>query len=204
MMTPLQSFASAVPPASAPTRRRFITRAIGSMLAPGLATGVASAMASGLALKAQAQDGPGYQVSAWSGPLPELGLLDTNGKTWQLADLQGRAVLLNFWATWCPPCRAEMPSLQIVADLYGDAKLLVLAINFKEPASRAVKFAAANGLNFPVLLDPVGKQAGQQGVKVFPTTLALGANGRPQQRVTGELDWTGRPAEALIAGLLRA
>lgn len=179
-----------------PARRAFIKRAVGTMLAPGLALTAQ--------VQAQAASESGYQISSWRGPLPELGLLDTTGKTWQLADLQGRAVLLNFWATWCPPCRAEMPSLQTVSDLYGEAKLLVLAINFKEPASRAIKFAAANGLRFPVLLDPAGKLAAQQGVKAFPTTLLLDAKGRPQQRVMGEMDWTGRAAEALIAGLLKA
>lgn len=179
---------------SAHARRLFLKRSVGAMLAPGAA----------LQAHAQATTDSGHRASAWRGPLPELGLLDTSGKTWQLADLQGRAVLLNFWATWCPPCRAEMPSLQIVSDLYGDEKLLVLAINFKEPASRAAKFAAANGLSFPVLLDSAGKVAAQQGVKVFPTTLALGADGRPQQRLTGEVDWTGRAAKDLIEGLLKA
>lgn len=162
-------------------------------------------MAPGLALQAQAQGTTeaGYRLAAWRGPFTELGLSDTNGKTWQIADLKGRAVLLNFWATWCPPCRAEMPSLQIVADLYGEARLLVLAINFKETASRAAKFATANGLGFPVLLDSAGKLAAQHGVTMFPTTLTLDAQGRPQHRLTGEVDWTGAAAEKIIAGLLK-
>ena len=193
MTFPFRSFESAAPAAPSRARRLLLKQAATSVFAPALA----------LSASAQAAPESGYQTSAWRGPLPELGLLDTSGKTWQLADLKGRAVLLNFWATWCPPCRAEMPSLQIVWELYGDEKLLVLAINFKEPASRVVKFAAANGLSFPVLLDPTGKLAAQQGVKVFPTTLALGANGRPQQRLTGEVDWTGRAAKDLIEGLLK-
>lgn len=194
MTFPFRPIQFAAPVAPNRARRLLLKQAVTCVFAPALA----------LSVPAQAAPESGHQASVWRGPLPELGLLDTSGKTWQLADLQGRAVLLNFWATWCPPCRAEMPSLQIVSDLYGDEKLLVLAINFKEPASRAAKFAAANGLSFPVLLDPAGKVAAQQGVKVFPTTLALAADGRPQQRLTGEVDWTGKAAKDLIEGLLKA
>lgn len=154
-------------------------------------------------LGAQGLSGPGYEVSPWSGPMSGLGLLDTTGKTWQLADLQGRAVLLNFWASWCEPCRAEMPTLQQVADLYGPEKLLVLAINFKEPAARALQFAKTTGVTLPVLLDASGKLAGQWGVKVFPTTLTLNSRGQPQQRVKGEVDWTSAAAGRLIDGLIK-
>ncbi|MBX9871655.1 MAG: TlpA family protein disulfide reductase, partial [Burkholderiaceae bacterium] len=67
------------------------------------------------AMPARAQRG--YDVMPWPArqPVPPLQALDMQGKTWTLADLRGRAVVLNFWATWCPPCRAEMPSLQQLA-----------------------------------------------------------------------------------------
>lgn len=152
---------------------------------------------------AQNQPGSAYEVSKWSGPVTGFGLLDTTGKTWQLADLRGRAVMLNFWASWCEPCRAEMPTLQQVADLYGPDKLLVLAINFKESAVRALQFAKTTGVSLPVLLDRNGQLAGQWGVKVFPTTLLLDSRGQPQQRVKGEVDWTSSAAGKLIEGLLK-
>lgn len=176
-----------------PSRRHFLQ---GALVAASSA-GLPEAGAQGLM-------GPGYEVSRWSGPVSTFGLADTTGKTWRPADLLGRAVLLNFWASWCEPCRAEMPTLQQIADFYGPDKLLVLAINFKEPAARAIQFAKATGLTLPVLLDADGKMAGQWGVKVFPTTLTLDSRGRPRQRVQGELDWTGSAAEKLIAGLLKA
>ena len=112
--------------------------------------------------------------------------------------------MLNFWASWCEPCRAEMPTLQQVADLYGPDKLLVLAINFKEPARRAIQFAKSTGVTLPVLLDTDGKAAQKWGVKVFPTTLLIDSQGRAHQRVTGEVDWSGTAAEKLIAGLLKS
>ena len=153
---------------------------------------------------AMAAGEPAYSVTPWQGAVPAFQALDTTGKTWRLADLKGRAVLINFWASWCEPCRAEMPTLQQVADLYGPDKLLVLAINFKEHPRRAIQFAASTGLNLPVLLDPQGQTARDWGVKVFPTTLLIDRQGRPRQRVQGEVDWTGAPAGLLIDALLKA
>lgn len=143
-----------------------------------------------------------YTVSPWQGPTPPLQALDTSGKTWRLGELRGRAVLINFWASWCEPCRAEMPTLQQIADLYGPDKLLVLALNFKEHPNRAIQFAASTGLSLPVLLDPQGQAAKAWGVKVFPTTLLIDRQGRARQRVQGEVDWTGAPAAKMVDALL--
>lgn len=143
-----------------------------------------------------------YTVSPWQGAAPAFEALDTNGKTWRLADLKGRAVLINFWASWCEPCRAEMPTLQQIADVYGPDKLLVLALNFKEHPNRAIQFAATTGLTLPVLLDPQGRTAAAWAVKVFPTTVLIDRQGRPRQRVQGEVDWTGAPAAKLLDALL--
>jgi thiol-disulfide isomerase/thioredoxin len=144
-----------------------------------------------LAAKSQGLTGPAFEVSKWttSSP-PAFELLDITGKTWRLADLKGRPALLNFWASWCEPCRAEMPTLQQIADFYGVDKLAVLAINFKEPAARAIQFAKTTGLTLPVLLDADGRTAQKWGVKVFPTTLMLDSQGRARLRVAGEVDWT--------------
>lgn len=169
-----------------------------SVLFPVFAASAAARLA-----HAQGLTGPAYEVTPWSGPVSSLGLVDTTGKTWQLPDLKGRAVLLNFWASWCEPCRAEMPTLQQVADLYGPDKLLVLAINFKESAARALQFAKTTGVSLPVLLDTTGKAAGQWGVKVFPTTLMLDNRGQARHRVKGEVDWTSSAPGKLIEGLLR-
>lgn len=174
-----------------PTRRQLLQAALAAASASVL-TGA----------PAQSLCGPACEVSPWPGPLSALSLIDTNGKTWRLDDFKGRAVLLNFWASWCEPCRAEMPTLQQVADLYGPEKLLVLALNFKEKPARALQFAQSTGVSVPVLLDTDGQTARQWGVKVFPTTLLIDRRGRPRQRVQGEVDWTSAAAEKLIAGLL--
>ena len=181
-------------PSESLSRRSLLVTALSAVAAGG---GLPNAAAQGLT-------GPAYEVTPWTGPLAWGGLIDITGKTWQLADLQGRAVMLNFWASWCEPCRAEMPTLQQVADLYGPEKLLVLTINFKEPAARALQFAKTTGVSLPVLLDSNGKMAGQWGVKVFPTTLTLDARGKPRQRIKGEVDWTSAAAGKLLDTLLKA
>lgn len=153
--------------------------------------------------RAQDLSGRGYVLSQWAGPVSGLQLVDTTGKTWSAADWTGRAVLLNFWASWCEPCRTEMPGLQQLADRHGPDRLLVLAINFKEAPARVMRFAQSTGLRLPVLLDLDGQAARRWGVKVFPSTLTLDWRGQPRHRVQGEMDWTGSASEKLVAELLR-
>lgn len=151
---------------------------------------------------AQAQ---GYEVQPWPArkPIPTLEASDLNGKVWRLADLRGKAVLINFWASWCEPCRAEMPALQALADFYGPQKLVVLAVNFKESNAKMAQYVTSSGLSLPVLPDPAGDIARRWGVNVFPTTVLIAADGRLRQRIRGELDWTGREAESLLKPLFK-
>ena len=151
--------------------------------------------------QAQAQ---GYEVRPWPShqAVPALRGVDLQGKTWQLADLKGRAVLVNFWATWCEPCLAEMPSLQALDKLHGSGELLVLTVNFKESATTAQRFAQRTDMDLPVLTDPNGEVAKAWGVRVFPSTALIASNGKVQGVVRGALDWTGPAAQKLIAPLL--
>ena len=166
-----------------------------SLLQAALATFGAAALPQAVAVET-------YQVSPWAGPVEAFQLVDTTGKVWQPADFKGRAVLLNFWASWCEPCRAEMPSLQQAAALHGPDKLLVLAINFKEQPASALQFAERASITLPVLLDVDGQAARRWGVRIFPTTLTLDRRGQPRHRVRGEMDWTGPAASKLIVSLL--
>jgi thiol-disulfide isomerase/thioredoxin len=154
---------------------------------------------SGLACAAGSEATPWPQNLA----VPPLQAADLQGKVWRLSDLRGRAVLLNFWATWCEPCRAEMPTLQQLAEIYGPDKLAVLAVNFRESARKIKQYQRSTGMSLPVLLDRNGDIARQWGVNVFPTTILIGADGEPRQRVRGEVDWAGREAAALVEPLLR-
>ena len=144
----------------------------------------------------------GYNVQTWPTrkPVPALQLTDLSGKVWRLADLRGKVVLLNFWASWCEPCRAEMPSLQRLADQHQQ-DLVVLAVNLKESTQTVQQFVQRTALTLPVLPDPQGVTARAWGVTVFPSTVLIDAQGKVRSVVQGELDWTGPDAKRLLQPL---
>jgi peroxiredoxin len=126
---------------------------------------------------------------------PDFSLPDLAGQSVTLSDLRGQVVVLNIWATWCPPCRAEMPALQAVYADYAGRDLLVLAVNSTvqdDPAAIA-PFLAENGLTFPVLLDGDGTVTGAYQVRSLPTTFFIGRDGVIREVVVG-----GPMAEALL------
>jgi thiol-disulfide isomerase/thioredoxin len=153
-------------------------------------------------LRSQAQ---GFDRSPWPAqvPTPALDALNLQGQRVRLSDFKGRAVLLNFWASWCEPCRAEMPLLQSLPDLLGEDRLVVLAINFKETPRRVLSFVQSTSLSLPVLFDPQGDIARAWDVRVFPTTLLIDRQGRARQRVRGEVDWTSATALGWVDALLK-
>jgi len=157
-----------------------------------------------LAGRAQAAHEPGYQLSDWprKAPTPALDVLNLQGQRMRLADFRGRVVALNFWASWCEPCRAEMPSLQDMATFFG-AEVAVLALNFKEPPGTVQNFVTRTAIATPVLLDPLGDTARAWGVKVFPSTVLIDRQGRARQRVQGEVNWTGPIAMGWVERLLK-
>lgn len=156
-----------------------------------------------LALLGPAWGASGVQFIPWrAGALPpSLAATDLSGRTWQLSALKGRAVLLNFWASWCEPCVTEMPSLQALATQQGSDRLLVLAVNFKQSVPVIDAFVQRTGLALPVIADPQGDIARQWGVKIFPSTVLIDAQGRVFGAVQGELDWAGPEAAALLRSL---
>lgn len=145
-------------------------------------------------------------VRAWpeGKAVPALGLTDLDGKTWNLAALKGQPVMLNFWATWCEPCRAEMPSLERVATRHERAGLVVLAVNYKEAAPVIRRFLDASPFSLPILLDRDGAAAAAWTPRVFPTTVLIDRHGTPRHSVLGDLDWLGPAARELIEPLLLA
>jgi thiol-disulfide isomerase/thioredoxin len=153
---------------------------------------------------ALAQPRPAFELSDWprGTATPALTTLDLQGQAVKLSDFKGRAVLLNFWASWCEPCRTEMPMLQDLPPLLGEDRLAVIALNFKEPPQRAQRFVAQTNLTLPVWLDPLGEHARAWGVRVFPTTVLIDRQGRARQRVRGEVDWSGNEALGWVERLI--
>ena len=103
-------------------------------------------------------------------PAPEFELNDLNGATWRLSDQKGKITLINFWATWCAPCRLEMPTIQERADQYP-SDLAVLAINFDESPDQVQSYISELDLRFAVLLDPGAKVQDLYRVRGYPTTI---------------------------------
>lgn len=141
-----------------------------------------------------------FQKEPWQGPMPPIDWVDMQGKHWTAQSLKGHAVVLNFWATWCPPCKAELPSLQLLHSI-SEGQTIVLGINVQEQASRVQRYMQSTGLNFPVVTDPRGLLAKQWRVEAFPTTVLIDAKGQARWRVLGEVDWSGAQAQTWIQGL---
>lgn len=109
--------------------------------------------------------------------LSDFSLTNVQGKTVALRDYQGQVVLVNSWATWCPPCRAEMPDLNAYYHTHHSEGFVVLAINAGDPQEKAAAFAQQNNLNFPVLLDPELHLLDGFNIHDFPTSLVVGRDG---------------------------
>ena len=109
---------------------------------------------------------------------PDFELEAADGTRVGLTDFLGEVVLLNFWATWCEPCKTEMPLLQSTFDSFKDQGLVVLGIDFDESADLVASFGDEFSLTFPLLLDPGGKIQQQYKVRGYPTTVVLDREGR--------------------------
>lgn len=138
-------------------------------------------------------------------PAPAFTLEDLAGHQTGLADFTGRVVVVNFWATWCVPCREEMPHLEGLWRTYRDRGLVVVGVSEdRGGAKRVRKYVARMGLTFPVLLDPKGGVGRAYRVTGLPATVLIGRDGRLAARVIGYRDWTGPDAAGLVRHLLEA
>lgn len=128
---------------------------------------------------------------------PDFVLSDARGARYALADYRGKTVLLNFWATWCPPCRAEVPDLVEFDESIADGSVALVSINqtFSEPSTESVaKFAQDFGIEYPILLDEGGRVSRAYGVRGIPTTFVIGPDGLIVERAYGAVSsgWLGR------------
>lgn len=108
---------------------------------------------------------------------PNFQFNDAYGNSVSLVDFRGKAILLNFWATWCVPCRAEMPYIQDVYNTWSEHGLVVLAVNMRESPSKVKQFMQNHMLSFPVLLDTRGSVAEKYNIRYVPTTYFIDSSG---------------------------
>ncbi len=147
------------------------------------------------------------QIAAQARPLnetarlaPDFVLSTADGRQVRLRDLQGKVILLNFWATWCPPCKAEMPDLDALYRQYGAARdFIVIGIDAQEKPETVVAFARQNHITFPLALDTDGAvTSGLYRVRAFPTSLIIDRADNIRDSWTGQIS-----REAMVLRLQR-
>jgi peroxiredoxin len=148
---------------------------------------------------------PAMPMSSRSVVAPDFSLPDLDGNVRRLVDFRGRVVLLNFWATWCPPCRTEIPLMETLYQAYKDHGFEVVAISSDVQGAEVVQpFVTQRHLSFTTLLDTTGQATRLYGVTSLPTTYLLDREGRLVTVAIGSHDWAKPDAHALIMSLLDA
>ena len=134
---------------------------------------------------------------------PVLTLKDITGKTYTLADYRDHVVLVNFWATWCEPCRAEMASMHQLKERLGGRPFVVLLVNYGEARARVSDFVMRESVEGTILLDPNQDAPRAWRVRVLPSSFLIGPDGRVRYSVIGEIDWASPDAIEVVQELFR-
>lgn len=143
----------------------------------------------------------GFEARAAT-PAPALKARDLSGAPKALADYRGKVVLLNFWASWCPPCLREMPSMERLRVKMAGRPLEIVALASAESAEDVKPFLSKMKLGFPILLDPDGSNTKRWKVFALPTTFLLDAKGRVRYVLTGPTEWDEGESLKIIEAML--
>jgi thiol-disulfide isomerase/thioredoxin len=156
-----------------------------------------------IALLALALPASGQALKEWKGgATPALALEDVDGKLHRLADYKGKVVLINFWATWCAPCREEMPSMQALGDSLQGKPFAVLAINVGEGPRAARDFAEKMALRFPILLDRDMNATRAWSARVLPASYVVGPDSKVAYSYLGAIDWNAPQVKGRLERLM--
>ena len=153
-------------------------------------------------------EGESVQAVAYSRPeinsvAPAFRLMDLGGAVHSLPDYQGKVVFLNFWATWCGPCKVEMPAMEALYQTFRSQGLEILAVSVDQQGAAVTRpFKEAMGLSFPILHDSTYQVGLTYGARTLPMTYVIDRQGIIRQRVFGARDWNGQEARQLMRELL--
>ena len=145
---------------------------------------------------------PILQAMKDAAPTPEIALGTLEGKKISLKDFRGKVILLNFWASWCEPCREEMPAMEKLYQEYKEKNFVILAIAVKDSKQDTLNFVKELKLTYPIALDPDAKVGQEYGAWGLPVTYLIGPKGEALARGWGPADWYGSAARKLIKDLL--
>jgi thiol-disulfide isomerase/thioredoxin len=120
---------------------------------------------------------------------PSLALPDLAGEMHDLADYRGDVVLINFWASWCPPCVHEMPSMQRLENALGDGPFRILAVNLGEDENTVVEFLERIQVDFTILMDPANQAVRTWNVLAYPTSYVIDRSGSVRYALFGAIEW---------------
>jgi peroxiredoxin len=136
-------------------------------------------------------------------PAPDFSLPSLGGKKVSLSEYKGKAVFLNFWATWCPPCKDEMPSMEKIYREQKGRGLEILAVSIDKGSKEVEAFKKEYGLTFPILLDPDNLVAALYELAFVPTTYLIDRSGNVVLRETQYRDWTDPESRKLLEKILK-
>jgi len=156
-----------------------------------------------IALAAAAGAEPSRFIPWKDTTMPPLALGDLGGTPRTLADYRGRVVLVNFWATWCEPCRDELASITRLQERVAGQPFVVLLVNYGEARARVAEFAKREAVAFPILLDPNQDAPKAWRVRVLPSSFVVGPDSPVRYSVIGEIDWAQNDAVDIVQNLLR-
>lgn len=149
-------------------------------------------------------DQPLTKVSSASKVATDFTLMNMQGEPVTLSQYHGKVVILNFWATWCPPCREEMPSMERLYQKYKEYGLVMLAVNTEKNGKKAVsQFLQKTPYSFPILLDSDSVVQNAYGVFRFPESFIIDRNGVVVKKIVGGRDWSTESTYKLIELLLK-
>ena len=138
----------------------------------------------------------------WTGgKTPALTLADADGRERSIAEWRGKTVVVNFWATWCEPCREEMPSLERLKARLAAKGFDVVAVNVGESKERVERFTREVPVSFPIIYDKDSAAARTWKVRGYPSSYVIGPDGRIRYYFVGELDWSSDEVVRVIEGV---
>ena len=147
--------------------------------------------------------GQNLTVAVVGEPAPNFVAIDLKGKSWTLFDLKGKVVLINFWATWCPPCVQEMPSMQRLRGLLPEDQFVILTILNKDDPAMARVFSEKFGITVPILDDRENLIGPKYGLTGVPETFIVDKEGILQKKMIGPAEWDSLEIVSYISQYLK-